>query len=127
MSRTVIVCGGRDQRDYGEVARVLNDLHVVFPFGKVAHGGARGVDSFADRWAKANNIPVVMFPADWKRYGNSAGPIRNETMLSIMKPHLVIAFPGGKGTKNMVRLARKAAVPVVEIPVESSSFGEPEG
>jgi ABC-type Fe3+-hydroxamate transport system substrate-binding protein len=47
------------------------------------------------------------------KYGPSAGPIRNGRMLEY-KPDLVIAFPGGRGTANMVKQARKAGIAVVE-------------
>jgi hypothetical protein len=50
---------------------------------------------------------------DWKRYGNAAGPIRNQRMLE-WGPDLVVAFAGGTGTAGMVALARAAGVPVIE-------------
>jgi acyl-CoA synthetase (NDP forming) len=59
---------------------------------------------------------VTSFPANWKKHGKSAGPIRNQLMLDVGKPDLVIAFPGGSGTADMIRRARKAGVPVKEIP-----------
>lgn len=36
-------------------------------------------------------------------------------MLSEGKPSLVVAFPGGEGTADMVRKARAAGVEVVEV------------
>jgi hypothetical protein len=36
-------------------------------------------------------------------------------MLAEGAPGLVVAFPGGKGTANMVRLSREAGVEVREI------------
>jgi hypothetical protein len=38
--------------------------------------------------------------ADRKRYGNAAGPIRNQQMLD-WGPDLVVAFAGGTGTAGM--------------------------
>ncbi len=51
----------------------------------------------------------------WADYGKAAGPIRNALMLSEGRPRCVIAFPGGKGTRNMLKLAYQAGVEVVEI------------
>jgi hypothetical protein len=53
--------------------------------------------------------------ADWAGLGRKAGPIRNEQMLSEGQPHLVVAFPGGRGTAHMVGIARAAGVEVIEI------------
>jgi hypothetical protein len=53
--------------------------------------------------------------AEWETLGRKAGPIRNERMLTEGKPDLVVAFPGGRGTAHMTRLAREAGVEVVEI------------
>lgn len=47
--------------------------------------------------------------------GKAAGPIRNQRMLDDGKPDRVLAFPGGRGTANMVKLAKAAGVPVHEI------------
>jgi predicted Rossmann-fold nucleotide-binding protein len=41
-----------------------------------------------------------------------AGPIRNRLMLDL-GAHAVLAFPGGAGTANMVRIAQEADVPVL--------------
>jgi hypothetical protein len=52
-----------------------------------------------------NYVPVIEFPANWKVYGRAAGPIRNMKMLLEGKPDLVVAFPGGIGTADMVKKA----------------------
>jgi len=52
------------------------------------------------------------FPADWSRHGKSAGPIRNRQMLIEGRPDIVVAFPGGKGTANMIKQAVEAGVKV---------------
>ena len=53
-------------------------------------------------------------PADWKQYGRGAGPIRNREMLQYSEPDIVVAFPGGAGTADMIRAARTAGYPVVQ-------------
>ena len=110
----VLVCGGRDYADYWLVQEVLNGQHKISPITCLIEGGALGADRFAHRWAIDRGIEVERFVADW-RMGAGAGPIRNRRMLVEGKPDLVIAFPGGKGTANMVRQARDSGVPVREI------------
>lgn len=75
-----------------------------------------GADTLAGDWAHGFLIPVRSFPADWEeRHGKRAGPIRNQMMLEEGRPDLVVAFPGGTGTADMVRRAREAGVEVMEV------------
>lgn len=111
----VLVCGGRYFRDELFVDEFLTEMHELQKFTAVIEGEARGVDKMAKRWALRNSIPVEMYLANWNEYGSSAaGPIRNREMLQKGKPELVIAFPGGRGTSNMIKAANKAFVPVIE-------------
>jgi YspA, cpYpsA-related SLOG family len=87
---------------------------VVIEFREFMQGGARGADALAKDWAMTHpDIKRFEIKADWKRYGNAAGPIRNQRMLE-WGPDLVVAFAGGTGTAGMVALARAAGVPVIE-------------
>jgi hypothetical protein len=105
-----LVCGGRDFDDYGFVREVLD----YYAPTVVIHGAARGADSLAHRWARNTYTPVESYPADWKRDGKAAGPIRNAKMLAEGKPDLVIAFPGGNGTAHMVKIAKAKGVQVIQ-------------
>lgn len=107
----VLVCGGRDYKDIDKVIEVLSNIHPT----SVIHGNAAGADDLADIWSRANEIPVIPFSADWGKFGKKAGTIRNKQMLEEGKPDLVIAFPGGKGTANMVQLAKEAGIEVKTI------------
>ena len=122
----VLVCGGRNYSDITTLRRTLDRLHAERGFTTLIHGAARGADSMAGRWAKNAGIPVQEFPAQWRRhdskcgytcrnssYCRRAGFRRNETMLHQGGPDLVVAFPGGPGTKGMVDLARRAGVETI--------------
>lgn len=111
--RRVLVCGGRDYRNRENVYSTLRSLYESSPFDVVIHGAASGVDTFADEWAVAKGLGVISCPADWKKHGRAAGPIRNQSMLDVHTPHLVVAFPGGRGTADMVRRAKAAGVTVL--------------
>ena len=84
-------------------------------FTVVIHGAAAGADSLAGRYARRKHIRESKFPADWVRHGRSAGVIRNQRMLDEGEPDLVVAFPGGRGTADMVRQAKAAGIKVCEI------------
>jgi hypothetical protein len=83
---------------------------------EIISGMAPGVDTVAIDWAVCNWCKWHEFPADWAKHGKAAGPIRNKQMLVEGKPDLVVAFPGGRGTANMVKQAREANVEVIEVP-----------
>ncbi len=112
----VIVCGGRNFDDGARLREVLNSMHEnLGPITVLAHGAATGADMLADTWARhKRGIVVEMFHADWRAHGKAAGPIRNQQMLDGIKPDLVIAFPGGKGTAHMVKIAKAQGFNVVE-------------
>lgn len=111
----VLVCGGREFNDAALMWATLNEQHATDVFTLVIHGGARGADYMAGLWASETGIEVKVFPADWNRHRKAAGPLRNQQMLAEGKPDLVIAFPGGAGTADMVRRANAAGVEVIKI------------
>lgn len=111
----VLVCGGRDYSDEERVFAVLRKLHDEAGIALLIQGGARGADYHARQWAQDTQTPCDTYEAAWEEYGGFAGPRRNAAMLSEGHPDLVIAFPGGRGTADMVKQARKAGVKVVEI------------
>lgn len=113
--RRVLVCGGRDFDDHLYLREVLDGL-AAEPGGVacIIHGNARGADSLAHQWAVSRGIGGWACPANWKRDGKRAGPMRNQRMLG-HKPDLVVAFPGGTGTADMVKRAEKAGVSVMRV------------
>jgi len=108
----VLVCGGRDYNDRETVGRVLSNLNPSL----VIEGGATGADRLARLWAARTTTDVDTYEADWRTHGKAAGPIRNQRMLDEGKPDLVVAFPGGRGTADMIRRAEAAGMPVQRVP-----------
>lgn len=112
----VLVCGGRDYSNRECVFAVLDKLHVKTPVETLIQGGARGADALAMEWAAERKIEqVVTEYADWEEHGKAAGPLRNQRMLDVWHPDIVVAFPGGRGTADMVNRARRASVPVSRV------------
>lgn len=107
----ILVTGGRDYDRLETVARVLGALKVT----AIAHGGARGADSLAGKWATQAQIPVHEYHAEWDLYDKAAGPIRNQAMLEEFEPDLVVAFEGNRGTHDMIKRAVAAHVPVLQV------------
>jgi SLOG family YspA-like protein len=112
----LLVCGGRDFSDYLRVVHELDRINEECGgLECLIEGEARGVDSLAACWAYCRGVHIKGFRAEWARYGKAAGAIRNALMLENGKPDLVVAFAGGTGTANMVKLAKAAGVRVLEV------------
>lgn len=121
----VLVCGGRHLSNVGFIEHNLEEYHRIYTFSLVITGAQRewnrslrqwiGADWLALEWAQRREINFVGIPAKWTLYARQAGPMRNSQMLLDWRPELVIAFPGGAGTADMVRKARAAEIEVVEI------------
>jgi hypothetical protein len=133
--KAIIICGSRHWKDVDSIREVLCGL----PKDTVViHGGQRskaawrpccgaepdyGADHIAAKVAKSIGMNVVAMHAQWECLGRRAGPVRNGTMLQVLRiletcgyEIAVHAFPmsGSRGTRNMMRLAEKACVKVYE-------------
>lgn len=104
----VLICGGRRYGDYGAFCEAMKALS--FKPKVIVQGGARGADFLAKLWAKENNVHCADVPALWGN-GKRAGSDRNSVMLCLGVKY-VIAFPGGAGTRDMVKKSNEAGVPV---------------
>jgi predicted Rossmann-fold nucleotide-binding protein len=113
----LIVCGSRHFDNRRIVYKVLDRIHKERGINLIIEGGATGADRLAREWAKSRGVLFKTFEADWTTHGRAAGPIRNREMLAWPYLSGVVAFPGGKGTADMVRQARTAAV-TVWVPVK---------
>jgi hypothetical protein len=111
----VIVCGGRDYADDAKVREVLDAGVDGEPITALAEGGGHGADEHADEWAVMRGVETKTYNADWLQHGKAAGPIRNQVMLDEFRPDVVIAFPGDRGTADLVSRAKKAGVRVIEV------------
>ena len=121
----VIVTGGRNYQDRDHVFKVLSTIHNRTPIAVLVHGGATGADSLADLWAKANGVAReshVVTKEDWNRLGRRAGPLRNQKMAEL-GADLLVPFPGGSGTADMIRQAKANGIKVYK-EVELDLFGE---
>ena len=115
MSKTVLVCGGRYYDNAVAVHGALANIDRVHGVNRIVTGGCGGADALGEEWAEMHDVSVSTYIPNWVRHGKAAGPLRNQEMLEKEKPDLIIAFPGGKGTADMVRRGRKAGVEVLEI------------
>lgn len=108
----VLCCGGRDYASVDHVFAALDALRASNEIALIIHGQARGADYLSGAWAKKRGVPWVEMPANWDAFRKRAGHLRNQAMLDLLAPNYVVAFPGGSGTADMVKIATAAGLTV---------------
>jgi hypothetical protein len=111
----VIVAGSRGFNDYrllrencNSALREKKKTHNII----IVSGHAKGADAFGEKYAKDEGFDLEIFPADWKKFGKTAGFRRNEQMAEFADA--LIAFWDGKshGTKHMIDIATEKGIKV---------------
>jgi len=97
-----IIAGSRTITDYATVIEAI--IKSGFGITEIVSGTARGVDSLGEQYALENNIPIKKFPANWDKYGKSAGYRRNAEMAEYADSAIILWDGVSKGTQHMFRL-----------------------
>lgn len=111
----ILVCGGRQYTNRKKIHQVLDALKQHYGDIYIISGAATGADMLVIKWSIANDVKYKAYPAEWTKYGKAAGPIRNQQMLDEEKPNIVVAFPGGKGTLDMVKRSMRSEIQVFNV------------
>ena len=103
----VIIAGGRTFNDYDLLCQSCDKALSLQTEIEIVSGTANGTDKLGEKYANEKEYPIKQFPADWDKYGKSAGYKRNEEMAKYADA--LIAFWDGKskGTKHMIDLAKR--------------------
>jgi hypothetical protein len=102
----VIIAGTRDFNDY-ELLKQKCDFYLSQKQGiTIISGLCTGADTLGIRYAREHEYPYIGFPADWNKYGKSAGPKRNEQMANIADACIVFWNGTSKGTLDMINRAK---------------------
>ena len=128
LTHNICINGSRGFNDYNFFKEVIvklidvNQVHFDEELKanktlRIIVGGAQGADTLAERWARESGLNYQVFPANWKKYGKSAGYKRNVQMIDVSDE--LISFWDGesKGTKHTIDYARSKLVPVTIVNV----------
>lgn len=115
-----IVAGSRYLTDYAFVKSCIEGSGINIT--EVIAGGAKGVDTLAEKWAKEMRIPCKVVQADWKANGKKAGPMRNKVMAKVGQVLIAIKISTDPciGTCNMIECAKNQGLQVLEFVYEPS-------
>ena len=112
----VVIAGSRDIIDYSILLKAIKEC--PFQITEVISGRARGVDTLGEHFAEDYGLKLHPFPADWKRLGNAAGPIRNAQMADFADAVLCVWDGVSSGTKDMMNQAKKRGLPLYVFKVD---------
>lgn len=101
----LIVAGSRGFNDYPLMARALDAINQQETVRVVLSGTARGADTLGERWAFENRVRIERHPAEWNKYGKSAGYRRNAEMADAAHGLLAAWDGSSPGTQHMIDLA----------------------
>ena len=93
---------------------------------EIVQGGCpTGADFAAKLLARRANYEMTEFPADWKKYGPSAGPKRNAQMAEYADALILIWDGKSRGSLNMRDEMLKLRKPVFEVVLKSHNVINP--
>ncbi len=115
MIKRVIVAGCRNYNNYEEakefieicISKIRKEFTLIF-----VSGCCSGADMMGELFAKENGFEIERFPAEWEKYGKSAGPKRNKQMSEIGDYFICFWDGNSKGTKSMIELAKSQNKPI---------------
>ena len=112
-----IIAGSRKITDYKTVLNAIRksiEISGIRPTCIIS-GGANGIDKLGEKFAKEFEFPLEIHNAEWDKYGNKAGFVRNEQMALVSDALIAIWDGESKGTKHSIDLSTKYNKPCLII------------
>lgn len=101
-----IIADSRTATDYQQLLAAIRTC--PWQITEVISGCARGADSLGETWAESQKIPLMRYPADWNKFGRSAGAIRNIEMSRIAEALLALWDGKSAGTEHMINQMKRS-------------------
>ena len=97
----LLIAGSRSITDFDLSPHVPADVDLIIT------GGAKGVDTIAEQYARQRGIPTLTVKPAYEKYGRAAPLRRDEEMVEMADAVLVIWDGGSRGSKHTADYARK--------------------
>lgn len=105
------IVGSRKYTNYEQFEKILLESNIKI--NKIVSGGATGVDTLAETYAKKYNIPITIYPADWKTYGKKAGPMRNTLIVNDIEYLIALPDKDSVGTYDTINKAKTKGITIL--------------
>lgn len=108
----VLICGTRETSYNEKAEKIIREfLNYYSPDEDIiVEGEASGIDTLSKEIGKSLGFTVRPMKADWKKYGSSAGPIRNREMVKVADVCLALPIKGSIGTLDTIFLCKKKGI-----------------
>lgn len=103
----IIIAGSRDFNDFDKLCKACDYLLKNKKDIEIVSGDARGADRLGEKYAEKRSFKITKFPADWDKFGKSAGYIRNKEMAKYSDALIAFWNKKSKGTEHMINLAKE--------------------
>ena len=108
----VIIAGSRSFNDYNLLESKLDFYLSQRSDVEIVSGTCYGADKLGEIYAIKHKLPIKQFPADWNKYGKSAGYRRNSQMADYADACVVFWDGKSKGAQHMINLAKAKGIPL---------------
>ena len=109
----ILICGDRNYANFNKIEKYILTLPKDTT---IVEGDCRGTDRISGYLARKHGLTDEKHPANWDKYGLSAGPLRNQEMID-SKINIVTVFhehlEDSKGTADTIRRAKTANIPIL--------------
>lgn len=104
-----------------ERAYALLCRHIPANATEIVSGGAVGIDTLAEIYAKQNGLPMKIFKPDYARYGKRAPLMRNDEIVDYAQYVLAIWDGSSHGTAYTVATCIQKGVPVKVVSIDEDT------
>ena len=97
----LLIAGSRSITSFDLSPYIPDDVELIIT------GGAKGVDTLAETYARERGIPTLTVKPAYERYGRAAPILRDEEMVDMADAVLVVWDGVSRGSKHTADYARK--------------------
>lgn len=105
------IVGSRTFNDYDMLVDFIKKNYDISEITHIVSGGAKGADALGERFANEFGKETIIFLAEWKKYGKSAGFKRNVYIIENCDECVCFWDGESHGTKHDITLCEEMNKP----------------